>query len=294
MRFPAMRITRGRKTRAKRAAPAVRARKSVGTGPARTGAPPVDWRRIGIVTAAVLLAGGIGLVFVMAPGWGRGAEEFRLARVDVRGNVVLTPAEVETLSGLTEGASLLSVNVPTVERAVLRSPRVERAQATRLLPDRVLIRLVEREPVALVETSDGVIEVSEDLMVLPRAERTPYIDVPLVTGFDGEFSQDGLVEAEELTSVLELLGTARRVSRPLWMEISEIHIAPGSGLVIYTVADGAEIRVGSGALDEDGLKRLGMVLADIRERGARAESIDLRFDGQAVVRFKPGVAGGRV
>jgi len=294
MRFPAMRVTRRRSTRVKRAAPAVRARKSVGTGPARTGARAVDWRRAGIVSAAVLLAGGIGLVFVMAPGWGRAAEQFRVERIDVRGTVVLTSREVQELCGLSEGESLLSVNVPTVERAVARSPRIERVQATRLLPDRVLIRLVEREPIALVATSDGVVEVSGDMRVLPRVERTAFVDVPLVTGLDCELAEGGTVEDPELRGVLEIVGRARRVARPLWAEMSELRIAPGSGLVIYTVADGAEIRVGSGALDESGLTRLAMVLRDIEERGLGAESIDLRFDGQAVVRFKPGVAGGRV
>ena len=55
------------------------------------------------------------------------------------------------------------------------------------------------------------------------------------------------------------------------MDISEVRIAPGSDLVIYTVADGAEIRVGSGALDSSDLERLWRVLCDLRGRGGEAE-----------------------
>ncbi len=77
-------------------------------------------------------------------------------------------------------------------------------------------------------------------------------------------------------------------------EMSEVRIAPGSGLVIYTVADGAEIRVGSGALDSRGMKRLSMVLSDLRSRGVKAESIDLRFRDQIVVKPAQGGAGGHV
>ncbi|MBD3349493.1 MAG: FtsQ-type POTRA domain-containing protein, partial [Candidatus Eisenbacteria bacterium] len=237
---------------------------------------------------------GIGVVLTFAPGWGKGAEEFRIREVDVRGAVVLTPGEVKQLCGVTEGESLLSLDVTEVEEAAAGSPRVARAQATRLLPDRVLIRLVEKEPLALVKTANGLIEVAGDLMVLPPASRTPLVDLPVVTGADCELSEGERVEDPELASVIELLGRARAVSRELWMEMSEIRIAPGSGLVIYTVADGAEIRVGSGALDEDGLERLAMVLRDIELSGLEAESIDLRFREQAVVRFESGAAGGRV
>lgn len=293
MRFPAMRTWMRRNVGANRATPEVRARKRVGTCPAQHGREALSWRRIAIVSSAVLLAGGIGLVFVMAPGWGRGAEQFRVARVDVRGITVLTPHEVQELSGLTDGASLLSVSVPEVEAAVLRSPRVERVQASKLLPDRVLIRLVEKEPLAIVETSHGMVEVTSDLVVLPVVERTPFVDVPVITGGHVDLEEGGTVGEADVLAAMDLIRGARDVSRTLWMDISEVRIAPGSGLVIYTVADGAEIRVGSGALDENGLKRLSLVLGDLEARGIRAETIDMRFQDQAVVRVRPGGAGGR-
>lgn len=294
MRFPAMRTWTRLLAGVKRASPGVRARKRVGTRPAPRGRKAPSWRRIAMVASAVLLAGGIGLVFVIAPRWGMRAEEFRVARIDVRGVSVLTPSEVEELSGLSVGESLLAVSVPAVEIAVAASPRVERAQATKLLPDRVLITLVEKEPIAFVETTGGVVEVAEDLTVLPVVARTPFVDLPVVTGGHGELEAGKAVSGEELVSALELVRRVRTVSRPLWMDMSEVRIAPGSGLVIYTVADGAEIRVGSGALDEQGIRRLSMVLADLEARGVRVESIDLRFEDQAVVRARPGAAGGRV
>ena len=251
-------------------------------------------RRVAVVASAILLAGAIGLVVSLAPGWGRERDGFCVERMDVRGNEVLTAAEVEELSGIEPGSSLLSVNVASVERALARSPRIERAQASRLLPDRVLIRLAEKLPMALVETSSGVVEVAEDLTVLPGAERTARVDLPVVTGAAVELEPGGVVECGDVAAALELVRRAREVSALLWEEISEVRIAPGSGLIIYTVADGAQIRVGSGALDTDGLRRLSLVLEDLRARGVTAESIDLRFRGQAVVRLAAGTLGGRV
>jgi hypothetical protein len=98
--------------------------------------------------------------------------------------------------------------------------------------------------------------------------------------------EPGIAElSPELEGALALLRRAREVSEGLWMDISEVRIAPGSDLVIYTVADGAEIRVGSGALGSRDLERLWRVLIDIRDGGREAETIDLRFRNQVVVRF---------
>lgn len=282
-----------RVAKAKRAAPGVRVRRT-GTRPAsRRGTAP-GVRRIAIVSSAAVLLACIGLVVSLAPGWGRAREEFVVSAIEVRGNTILTAAEVIELSGLDLGESLLGVKLGDVEEAVARSSRVERARASRHLPGTIVIRLDETLPVALVAAGSGELaEVAGDGRVLEPVARTSRVDLPLVTGAFGRVSAGDEPAGEELERALELLREARRVSPELWAELSEVRIAPGSGLIIYTVADGAEVRVGSGALDADGLKDLWLVMSDLKARGLVAESIDLRFDDQVVVRLSPGSAGGR-
>jgi hypothetical protein len=114
-----------------------------------------------------------------------------------------------------------------------------------------------------------------------------------VTGAAGSLEAGAGPTGTDLTRALEVLREARRVSPLFWSELSEVRIAPGSGLIIYTVADGAEVRVGSGALDANGLEDLWRVMCDLRARGLVAESIDLRFANQLVVKLSPRSAGGR-
>jgi len=254
-------------------------------------------RHAAVVVSAVLLVAGMGYAISRASMWGRNAEPFLLSEVEVVGNEVLTEGEVVALSGLEVGTNLLSVSISQVEESVASSPRIERAQALRLLPDRIVVRLDETPPAAFVIAATGeCLEITDAGLVLPATERTSLIDLPLITGAVGEMAptDDGTEDAgevwatEEVQRVLEVLRAAREVSPLLWMEISEVRIAPGSGLVIYTVADGAEIRVGSGALNSQGLNRLWMVLRDLRSRGEEVQSIDLKYRDQAVVRLRPG------
>ena len=207
-------------------------------------------------------------------------------RFEVRGNRVLTEDEVLELSGVVMGSNLLDVRISLLEEAVAASPRVDRARARRVLPDRVVVTLEEKCPAALVAVgADDVLEVTDDGAVLPAVAQTASVDLPVITGAVGNV-EPGITElSPELTDALALLRRAREVSEGLWMDISEIRIAPGSGLVIYTVADGAEIRVGSGALGSRDLERLWRVLSDIRDRGREAKTVDLRFRNQVVVRL---------
>jgi len=197
------------------------------------------------------------------------------------------------LSGVKLGTSLLSIRIADVERSLAKSPRVERAHASRVLPDRILVTLDERLPAALVAAGrNSYVEVADDGTALPAVERTPFVDLPLVTGAVGKVTPGAMVASDDLKSVLKLLREACEVSPFLWTELSEVRIAPGSGLIIYTVADGAEVRVGSGALDSRGLSLLASVLLDLRAKGERAESIDLRFRDQVIVKERAGAARG--
>ncbi len=252
-------------------------------------------RHVAVVVSAVILGTGMGYAISKASQWGQSAEQFLLSEIEIIGNEVLTEGEVVELSGLTTGTNLLSIRIASVERAVESSPRVERARTLRLLPDRIIVRIEERKPAALVATAAfGFVEVTDDGLVLPPVERTALADLPLIVGAADSVEFGGVAASGDIEYVLELLRTARAIEPALWMEISEIRIAPGSGLVIYTAADGAEIRVGSGALDSRDLKRLWMVLTDLKSRGDVVESIDFRYKDQAVVRLRAGGARGRI
>ncbi|MBD3368231.1 MAG: FtsQ-type POTRA domain-containing protein [Candidatus Eisenbacteria bacterium] len=243
--------------------------------------------RILILAAAGLLAAGIGYAVYAARSWGEESGRFVLEGIEVEGNTVLTSDEVITLAGVQRGASLLDVDIREVERAVAAHSRVTRARASRRLPDRLTICLTERRPAALVaDGHGGWVEVTSDGTVLPTVERTDVVDLPVVTGVKAPAV--GVAAGEELTAALRVLERAWEVAPELWMDISEIRIAPGSGLTIYTVADGAEVRVGLGALTRSDLKRLWLVLADAGARGRRVEQVDLRYDRQVIVRFADG------
>ncbi len=242
--------------------------------------------RIAIVACAALLLGGIAAALVLAASWGSESGTFTVACIDVVGNAVLTADEVVALSEVSLGVQLLEVDPASIESRLAESPRITRARVHRSLPDCVEISLEETLPAAIVQTEDaGFLEVSDRALVLPAADRSAFVDLPLISGVPAPPQAGKRFEDELVMRGLEVLSRARAVEPSFWMDISEVRFAPGSGLVIYTVADGAEIRFGLGAVNSEDLSNSWKVLTDLRDRGAVARSIDLRFDGQVVVRL---------
>ena len=71
--------------------------------------------------------------------------------VQVDGTRTLTATDVRNAAGLSAGTPLLKVDVAAVEAGVRRLPQVSSALAARGWPDRVVVTVVERVPVAVVD-----------------------------------------------------------------------------------------------------------------------------------------------
>jgi cell division protein FtsQ len=79
---------------------------------------------------------------------------FAVREVYADGRVRTDPEALRTQLGIAVGQPILAID-PTITRARLEQlPWVERASVERLLPDRVQVRLIERQPLALWQRSD--------------------------------------------------------------------------------------------------------------------------------------------
>lgn len=78
-----------------------------------------------------------------------------VAAITVQGALTLSREEVLATAGLAEGDSMAAADPYTLARRLVAHPRVLSADARRILPDRMLLTLHEREPRMRVVLSDG-------------------------------------------------------------------------------------------------------------------------------------------
>ncbi len=107
---------------------------------------------------------------------------FPIRSVDVTGVKELTKEEILDVSGMAPSGSLLFLDLAAVRAKVKSLPLVAEATVRKLYPDRVDIRIVEREPFALWQ-QDGVISVvSVDGTVIDSLRDKRYLKLPHVVG----------------------------------------------------------------------------------------------------------------
>lgn len=119
--------------------------------PAVVPARPRRWRRRRGPRHPLLVAALVPLLLATIA-WVLWASPLLAVRtVQVDGARTLTAQEVRDAAGLTDGTPLLRVDVAAVAARVRRLPQVASAQVTRGWPDRVVVTVSERDPVAVVE-----------------------------------------------------------------------------------------------------------------------------------------------
>jgi cell division septal protein FtsQ len=104
-------------------------------------------------------------------------ERFQLRHVDFVGLSALDPGTLWQFSGVPNGTPLVDIDPEAVVQALSANPRIARVRVARLAPDRLVVGVVERVPVAL-EMSSGM-GLADDGTRFPleagEAERLPQV-----------------------------------------------------------------------------------------------------------------------
>lgn len=164
--------------------------------------------------------------------------------IEIQGARRLTPELILQQAGLGPGANLLAVKAAQVERNLLAHPWIARAEVTRKWPDRVVLRIKERDPVALVQIGE-LYYVDRQGRLFKPSPGDPH-DFPVLTGL----SQEDFIHAEEIVPeamarVFKLLDILKEAPPPLNLaNVSEVHVDKERGYTLFANGLGAAVDLG--------------------------------------------------
>jgi hypothetical protein len=191
--------------------------------------------------------------------WLRG-EGFQLRAVELLGLEVLEADALIARAGLRAGVPLIEIDLGRVEEAVGGDPRVASCRGAYLPPDRLLLEVEERVPVAaLAGGTQGVDLAGERFpLVAGESERLPRL-------------------RGEPAAALALIAAARAAGAPL----TEIEVLTDDEVRFHLAGEGAWFRVGRDP--ERALADWRRLVRSGRLERIPAREIDLRFRGSAVL-----------
>lgn len=236
------------------------------------------------LTLAVL--GALGWGFFQVDGWASSSDRFTLRTVQVQGLQRATEHELLRLASVGPGANLWSLDTAAVAQAMGAHPWVRAVEVTRSLPDTLVLRVEEREPVALAALGDLYV-VDAQGVPFKRVSGSDRLDLPLLTGVPRDSAaQDPAGTAARFREALAVADAYRHTfARP---RLSEVHLDEG-GFQLLT-ADGVRVVLQRNGTDEQ-LQRLQRVREELQQRGVAATAIHLENrvrPGWVAVQLRPG------
>ena len=201
------------------------------------------WKRFSSSTMLLLAVGGLGLVVVwLGYQFLTGSNVFRLTDIRISGNRVMSERQILEISGLQRGTSLLRFDEKEAASKILTHPWVDHVEVKPQWPSAVDIIVHEQLPLALVDIegdNDKKLRyLNNQGRVFADVEQGLDIDYPVITGVQlkKDIDAGSLVKgslAEAASAFLQLAAKGNAVL-PI-QAISEVHLDPAQGLVIYLV-----------------------------------------------------------
>jgi cell division protein FtsQ len=192
---------------------------------------------------------------------------FQIKQISVRGLRELTEKDVLASAGIKPAQNLLAINTDAVIRRVSANQWVENVSIGRELPDKLVLEVKERTPLALIKKGNDFCLMDAEGFVFKKLGKSDEVDLPVITGNDekGEIKSGGYA----------YLGT-----------ISEVHIDNVFGLSLVSNT-GLYLKLGTTGF-ENKLKQLKLVLADLENRGLKNGylCIDLSDESKVTVQRK--------
>jgi cell division protein FtsQ len=263
--------------------------------------------RVAFGTAAA--AGGVGVAYMVGH-FLLASQQMALIhpeQIQVAQNHYVSPASVREIFRVDRGHSVLRIPLNERRRQIETLPWVEKASVLRALPNTIKVEITERTPIAFLRDGSDLALIDVHGVILDRPLKGNF-HFPVITGISSDmpvedrelrmqlfasFSQQvesargGAMDQVSEVDLTEAKDLCARITGLQGGNVSSSANGTANGAGQWSNAD-APILIHFG--DSDFENKFLTVLNDIRQWRAGAgsvESVDLRFDGEAVVNPDP-------
>lgn len=167
---------------------------------------------------------------------------FNLRQIEVAGNKEVSRQDILALANIGLGTNIFQISPSSVAKSVAMQPLIKSVDVTRQWPDTLVIKVAERQPVAMIPVQNGFVKVDEQGVFLERTDVWPKQPLPIISGIKiaGNLNLGQTIDNQGLLETLQIL---TGLPGELYPMIGELYAADSNNLVMYT-RDGLEIRLG--------------------------------------------------
>jgi cell division protein FtsQ len=217
-----------------------------------------------------------------ALGWGsyatvvylRTAPRFEVQALSVEGLKRVEESQVLAKAAFDSGANVFHVNLNEIRERVEGLDWVRYASVQRVLPNRIIINIVEREPIGLTRIRGQIYQFDVDAKILDL-DRGDGASFPILDGLRPGDRAGNVNKVATYRNVLEELGQA---------SLSEVHINDSGEVTIVSSSDPVVINLGATEFRARWIKYL-QLQPQIQQLYPQAVRVDLRFKNQVIIKL---------
>lgn len=203
-----------------------------------------------------------------------GVRIFPIRDVVFMGNKHIIDIELRSLAGVKPGDSLFALSARTVSDRLARSPWIKSVSIRKVYPDKILIKVNEAAPFAILQMKGNTFLIDENGSTLDKIDDTvPFL--PVIAA-DPARNRESFAEALNLTRIIREKGIAAERGR---VEV----IADKGPEDMAIVIDNLVIKIGSGEYKQK-LERFFYIEKEIEKRAIAVDYVDLRFTNKVIVK----------
>lgn len=202
---------------------------------------------------------------------------FSLQSLYLEGRNRTSMADIEKALGVKKGGPILQISLDEARIRLEAIPSVKTAAVERALPDKLYVRIVEREPVAIWQ-NQGKMALVDDNGVVMNVDGDNYKNLPLIVGEDApKHVDEALAIIASEPSLAKRFQAAVRVGERRW------NIRLNDGLEIKLPEKNPEVA----------WKKLADLQASQRLLDRDVRVIDLRVTGRLFIKLSPEYTPGK-
>lgn len=216
------------------------------------------------------------LILLKVATWLNAQELFQLKKITIEGNQFVKRLEILNLVQIDSSANLLEFDLQKISTRVKQHPLIDKVLVSRRLPSTLVIKLQEKEPLAILNDSE-LVAVDEKGNVMPEFQTEMLFDTPIISNLTQN--------SESFQQVLDFLSFTKSRQFSLYLEISEISYSKNLGIYFFLNEKGIPVICGDDDFENKGEKFL-TVLTFLKSvsKLQTVKYFDLRFKDQVIVR----------
>ncbi len=183
--------------------------------------------------------------------------------IEIRGLNELTEKDIYRLTGIRLSQNLFAVNLDGTVRKIQANPWVREVSVSRVLPDKLMIEIVERISLALLRRDDSFFLVDDRGLIFKELTDRDHSDLPVINGWSERVEEVSGLSLKKLT---ELVALYNNRAEPLALgNLAEIHLSEVLGVTLF-IEQGISLGLG---FDDYSVKldRFKQVWQDLTKKG---------------------------